>query len=76
MDSLHHLIAAWGNDHVVVYCDCPDEVSAVRVCRQLRRRGIHRARPLQGGLEAWSAEGLPLEGTPTADAPARLPALA
>lgn len=48
------------NDPVVVYCDCPDEISAVRVCRDLHRRGIRGARPLLGGLQAWSSEGLPL----------------
>ncbi|HEY8715471.1 MAG TPA: hypothetical protein VIM00_08815 [Candidatus Acidoferrum sp.] len=29
----------------------------------LRRQGIKRIRPLQGGLEAWREKGFPLEGT-------------
>jgi len=27
----------------------------------LRRRGVHRIRPLLGGLEAWRERGYPLE---------------
>lgn len=27
---------------------------------QLRRRGIHRVRPLEGGLDAWLARGYPV----------------
>ena len=26
----------------------------------LRRRGIHRVRPLEGGLDAWLARGYPV----------------
>jgi 3-mercaptopyruvate sulfurtransferase SseA len=29
----------------------------------LRKQGIKRIRPLQGGLEAWRDAGYPLEGT-------------
>jgi 3-mercaptopyruvate sulfurtransferase SseA len=29
----------------------------------LRKQGIKRIRPLQGGLEAWREAGYPLEGT-------------
>lgn len=45
---------------VVVYCDCPNEISAALVARDLHRRGIRRARPLAGGLEAWRGHGLPV----------------
>ena len=31
---------------------------------QLRRMGITRVRPLQGGFEAWQAKGFPLEPLP------------
>jgi len=40
---------------VVLYCDCPNEVSAARAASVLAARGIRRARPLAGGLAAWLA---------------------
>ena len=40
---------------VVVYCDCPREVSAVRVARKLKLHGFRSVRPLRGGLKAWMA---------------------
>ena len=43
------------DSHIVVYCSCPDDVTAAQVARQLAARGFHRARPLHGGLEAWNA---------------------
>jgi 3-mercaptopyruvate sulfurtransferase SseA len=30
------------------------------VALQLKRRGIHRVRPLEGGFEAWLARGYPV----------------
>ena len=41
--------------HIVVYCSCPDDVSAAQVAQQFLANGFHRARPLRGGLEAWHA---------------------
>jgi rhodanese-related sulfurtransferase len=38
---------------VVVYCDCPGEVSAVQVARKLKLHGFRSVRPLRGGLKAW-----------------------
>jgi membrane protein DedA with SNARE-associated domain/rhodanese-related sulfurtransferase len=46
---------------VVVYCACPNEVSAAQVARQLRRAGFRNVRPLVGGIDAWIAAGLPIE---------------
>lgn len=43
--------------HVVVYCSCPNDVTAAQVARQFLRNGFHRARPLRGGLDAWRAHG-------------------
>ena len=45
---------------IVLYCNCPNEVSAARAARLLMSRGIVRARPLTGGLEAWVAAGRPV----------------
>jgi membrane protein DedA with SNARE-associated domain/rhodanese-related sulfurtransferase len=38
---------------VVVYCACPNEATAFKVALALRKRGIHRVRPLEGGIDAW-----------------------
>jgi membrane protein DedA with SNARE-associated domain/rhodanese-related sulfurtransferase len=46
---------------VVVYCACPNEVSAAKVARELQRAGFRNVRPLLGGIDAWIAAGLPLE---------------
>lgn len=50
---------------VVVYCDCPNEISAARVARQLQRAGFSNVRPLVGGLSAWEAAGLNVEKVST-----------
>jgi membrane protein DedA with SNARE-associated domain/rhodanese-related sulfurtransferase len=38
---------------VVVYCNCPNEASAVQAARMLLGQGVTRVRPLTGGLDAW-----------------------
>jgi rhodanese-related sulfurtransferase len=38
---------------IVVYCNCPNEVSALRGVRILADHGLHRSRALVGGLDAW-----------------------
>ncbi len=40
--------------HIVVYCSCPNDVTAAQVARQFVQNGFHRARALQGGLDAWN----------------------
>lgn len=55
---------------VVVYCDCPNEASAALIARQLKDRGFAHVRPLAGGLEAWSAHGLPIARAPLQEAAA------
>ena len=48
-------LAAFGKDqHIVVYCSCPNDVTAAHVAKQLLAHGYHRAKPLHGGLEAWN----------------------
>ena len=46
---------------VVLYCGCPGEESAAAMAKMLRERGVSRARPLLGGIEAWRARGYPVE---------------
>ncbi|MES2129190.1 MAG: DedA family protein/thiosulfate sulfurtransferase GlpE [Pseudomonadota bacterium] len=48
--------------HIVVYCSCPNDVTAAQVAKHLAANGFHRARPLHGGLDAWNAHhGLPAD---------------
>lgn len=49
-------IAALDKDrHIVVYCSCPNDVTAALVAKHLHGHGYHRAKPLHGGLDAWNA---------------------
>jgi len=41
---------------VVLYCNCPNEASAAKAAMLLVQGGVRRARPLEGGLDAWFAE--------------------
>jgi len=45
--------------HIVVYCSCPNDVTAAQVAKQFLANGFHRARPLHGGLDAWHAHQRP-----------------
>lgn len=42
---------------LVLYCNCPNEVSAARAAKLLMAQGYRRVRPLRGGLDAWVAAG-------------------
>jgi len=48
--------------HIVVYCSCPNDVTAAQVAKQFLANGFHRTRPLQGGLDAWHAHQAQDEG--------------
>lgn len=49
------LVAIDRNRHVVVYCSCPNDVTAAQVAKELKQHGFTLARPLHGGLDAWNA---------------------
>ncbi len=40
--------------HIIVYCSCPNDVTAAKVAKQLHSHGYKRAKPLHGGLDAWN----------------------
>ncbi|MDR6938434.1 MULTISPECIES: DedA family protein/thiosulfate sulfurtransferase GlpE [unclassified Luteibacter] len=42
---------------VVIYCSCPNEVSAAKVAERLSKLGFANVRPLTGGLGAWREAG-------------------
>lgn len=50
-----------GEGEVVVYCDCPNDVSAATVSKRLMQSGYARVRPLAGGIDAWLAAGYAVE---------------
>ncbi len=45
---------------VVVYCSCPNEVTAAKVALLLQRKGIARVRPLLGGIDGWRERNYPV----------------
>jgi membrane protein DedA with SNARE-associated domain len=46
---------------VILYCTCPDEATSARAAVRLRRRGVSRVRPLEGGFDAWQERDYPIE---------------
>jgi membrane protein DedA with SNARE-associated domain/rhodanese-related sulfurtransferase len=55
-ESVPEIIAAIDKGrHIIVYCSCPNDVTAAHVAKQLVGHGYKTARPLHGGLDAWNA---------------------
>ena len=59
IDHRHHEIPR--DQDIVLYCTCPNEVSSARTALLLKKKGIHRVRPLVGGLDAWRERKFPVE---------------
>jgi membrane protein DedA with SNARE-associated domain/rhodanese-related sulfurtransferase len=51
------------DSELVLYCNCPNEVSALLAAQALSRQGFTRVRALTGGLDAWAEAGHPLAGS-------------
>lgn len=47
---------------VILYCSSFNEAQSARVAVRLRRQGVQRVRPLEGGFAKWRALGFPVEG--------------
>jgi membrane protein DedA with SNARE-associated domain/rhodanese-related sulfurtransferase len=45
---------------IVLFCACPNEVTAARLALLLRSKGITKIRPLAEGYEGWRSRGFPL----------------
>jgi membrane protein DedA with SNARE-associated domain/rhodanese-related sulfurtransferase len=45
---------------IVLFCGCPNEVTAARLALLLRSKGITQIRPLAGGYEGWRRRGFPM----------------
>ena len=53
--------SAWPDaTEVITYCDCPNDVTAVKAAQLLVKRG-RRARVLSGGIDNWTKSGYPAE---------------
>jgi rhodanese-related sulfurtransferase len=46
---------------IILYCTCPNEISAAEAAKLLMNSGFTRVRPLYGGLDAWIAAGYEAE---------------
>ena len=49
------------NEPVILYCACPNEITAAQVAKALMQYGYTNVKPLQGGIDAWIEAGFPLE---------------
>jgi rhodanese-related sulfurtransferase len=49
------------NRTLVIYCSCPNEISAAWMARRLRLAGVKLALPLTGGIDAWRGEGFDVD---------------
>jgi membrane protein DedA with SNARE-associated domain/rhodanese-related sulfurtransferase len=55
------------DQEVVIYCSCPNEVSAAKAAKGLLMQGYRRVRPLLGGLDAWADAGYDIEQLPASE---------
>jgi membrane protein DedA with SNARE-associated domain/rhodanese-related sulfurtransferase len=62
IDKLRRSVAEWRRDQqIVMYCSCPNEISAALLARRFMRLGFTHVRPLHGGIDAWRKEEFPVE---------------
>ncbi|MGY4539533.1 membrane protein DedA with SNARE-associated domain/rhodanese-related sulfurtransferase [Mucilaginibacter sp. UYNi724] len=45
------------HEEIIVYCSCPNELTAAKYAKKLRKTGLKRIRPLLGGVEEWAKSG-------------------
>jgi membrane protein DedA with SNARE-associated domain/rhodanese-related sulfurtransferase len=72
--DLDDIVAGYRPDQkLVIYCSCPNEVSAAWMAKQLNNAGFVDVVPLRGGIDAWREAGhavapLPQSGAAAAEA--------
>jgi rhodanese-related sulfurtransferase len=49
---------------IVTYCACPFDHLSIEAALDLKRSGYENVGALEGGLNAWTKEGLPTEAAP------------
>ena len=60
--KLREIVERYGaNRALVIYCSCPNEVSAAWMTRHLRLAGVKLALPLAGGINAWRQAGFEVD---------------
>jgi rhodanese-related sulfurtransferase len=68
--QLNEIIAKYPRDQkLVIYCSCPNEISAAWMAKQLNEAGFSDVLPLRGGLDAWRDSGKQLESLDDEPAP-------
>ncbi|CAB3760984.1 DedA family protein/thiosulfate sulfurtransferase GlpE [Paraburkholderia solisilvae] len=68
--QLDEIVANYPRDQkLVIYCSCPNEVSAAWMAKQLTDAGFTDVLPLLGGLDAWRDSGRQLESLGDEPAP-------
>jgi len=45
------------SEDIVLYCSCPNEVTAAKVAKAFMNHGYFNVRPLAGGIDAWIESG-------------------
>jgi membrane protein DedA with SNARE-associated domain/rhodanese-related sulfurtransferase len=60
-DDVESLVPTLTQSEVVLYCSCPNEISSARAALRLKRHGVKRVRPLEGGFPVWKELGFPVE---------------
>jgi rhodanese-related sulfurtransferase len=59
LEDRHHEIPR--DRDVILFCACPNEVTAARMALLLKKNGIKRVRPLAGGVAAWQERNFPVD---------------
>ncbi|WP_321925799.1 DedA family protein/thiosulfate sulfurtransferase GlpE [Paraburkholderia guartelaensis] len=60
--KLDEIVGKYPNDQkLVIYCSCPNEISAAWMAKKLAEAGFTDVVPLLGGLDAWRDAGRTLE---------------
>ncbi|MBB5443094.1 MULTISPECIES: DedA family protein/thiosulfate sulfurtransferase GlpE [unclassified Paraburkholderia] len=63
--QLDDIVATYARDQkLVIYCSCPNEISAAWMAKQLNEAGFSDVLPLRGGMEAWRDSGKPVDSLP------------
>jgi membrane protein DedA with SNARE-associated domain/rhodanese-related sulfurtransferase len=57
---------------IVLYCSCPNEATAAQIALILQKHGIHRVRPLLGGIDAWMERGYATVAAPARGQPSEV----
>lgn len=64
-DQAEALLRDYSRDHYLVfYCNCPNEASSATLALKLKDLGFTHVYPLEGGFDAWEANGFAVVARP------------